>query len=719
MEDFVCPSVTFQPLCPPHLKLPQNTKFGFTPTKTLTHSAPHVWDRKPSTSFRARGRSRKVWKRFRSSFNSMKALQQITVGERHAIDEELQLEINSTRNLGLVRGVKRRCFALDPDDLASGNSRGRSFLETQWESDSKGRRRKLPLVYSEFVDLPDEPMATDSLLQPHDRIESTSDERDASTSMHENLVISEPDELATGDLPETPTKLVPGAPYPRTLPGDTDGLSPGLDGDMTNIKGHEISHASPFTVFSPVVGGSLTDSPTTNTAEEDSDDGDAAATIKEVLLSATKLDSNPEVPAIVPDITVEQESTIVRSALRSSLGGEDAELLSNFLSKAQAKRDAKAAAAAAETEAAAEIEAAEVVEMVAKKAGLVEKEDEAKKIQEASPVQMPTPPSRRALEDLDANSPSPQKPQQVSPTKSLENENQEAGSPRRSTRARAPPVRPSTVAAAVRSTFALRRAKGNEFVFLQRTEAQELALATKRNTRFNKGSSTMPKQTLHVLQIHKSYTTPIGDDKASPAPVARENSKAKKHVSWNNNRLVEFEGEDVSATDHKHDVAGVCRGVTHQRSTDKPSDVKRKAASGRTTRSQTEQKTGGETGPDAATTAPATATPRARRVRGASGPETTAVATAVAVAVAVAAPTSSPSSSSASSGNDSPLGQRKKLIPKSPRKTLETPSKGSSATASMTSRSSKTSLRSSSTKTSLLKVNAGSTPVARRIRSRS
>ncbi|OJJ94843.1 hypothetical protein ASPACDRAFT_82291 [Aspergillus aculeatus ATCC 16872] len=639
----------------------------------------------------------------------MKALQQITAGERHAIDEELQLEINSTRNPGLVRGVKRRCFALDPDDLASGNSRGRSFLETQWESDSKGRRRKLPLVYSEFVDLPDEPMATDSLLQPHDNIESTGDERDSSTSMHENLVISEPDELATADLPETPTKLVPGAPYPRTLPGDSDGSSPGLDGDMTNIKEHEISHASPFTVFSPVVGGSHTDSPTTNTAE-DSDDGDAAATIKEVLLSATKLDSNPETPAIVPDITVEQESTIVRSALRSSLGGEDAELLSNFLSKAQAKRDAKAAAAAAaETEAAAESEATQAAEMVAKKAPLVEKEDEAKKMQEASPVEMPTPPSRRALEDLDANSPSPQKPQQVSPTKSLENENQEAGSPRRSTRSRAPPVRPSTVAAAVRSTFALRRAKGNEFVFLQRTEAQELALATKRNTRFNKGSSTMPKQTLHVLHIHKSYTTPIGDDKASPAPVARESAKAKKHVSWNNNRLVEFEGEDANATGHKHDVAGVGRGVTHQRSTDKPSDVKRKAASGRTTRSQTGQKTGGETVPDAATTAPATATPRARRVRGASGAETTAVA----------APTSSPTSSSASSGNDSPLGQRKKLIPKSPRKTLETPSRGSSATASMTSSSSKTSLRSSSTKTSLLKINAGSTPVARRIRSRS
>ncbi|RAL12487.1 uncharacterized protein BO97DRAFT_443098 [Aspergillus homomorphus CBS 101889] len=710
MEDFVCPSLTFQPSCPPHLTLPQDAKFGFTPVKSLSRSAPHVWDRKPSTSFRARGRSRKVWKRFRSSFNSMKALQQITVGERHTIDEELQLEINNGRNPGLVRGVKRRCSAWDTDDLANGDSRGRSFLETQWESESKGRRRKLPLVYSDFVELTDEPMETDSL-QPHDILRDTGLEQDASTLDHENLIVSAPDELAPTDLPETPTKLVPGAPYPRMLPGDPESLPAGLDCGMTNIKGHEIGHASPFTLFSPVVGLSTPDTPTIKSAEDGSDYGDVAATIENVLLSAKKVDSNSETAAIIPDLTVEQESTLVRSALRSSLDGEDAELLSNFLFKAQAKREAKAAAAVAEAE------AAEAAEMVAKKAALVEKEDEAKKVRESSPAELPTPPSRRALEDLDTNSPSPQKSQQVSPAKPREDEVQEAGSPRRSTRPRAPPLRPSTVAAAVRSTFSLRRAKGNEFVFLQRTEAQEIALATKRNTRHNKGNSTMPKQTLQVLADHKSDTTPIGDDKAAAAArVVRGSTKAKKHVSWNNEQLVQFEGEDPSATDHRHDVAGAAGRGEMQRSTDKLSDAKRKAATGRTTRSQSGQRTGVSTGPDAATTAPATATPRARRVRTASKPESNSVA----APAAAPAPTSSPTSSSSSSGVESPLGQRKKLIPKSPRKAPETPSKGStSVTAGTTSSSSKTSLRSSSTRTSLLKVNAGSTPVARRIRSRS
>ena len=44
----------------------------------------------------------------------------------------------------------------------------------------------------------------------------------------------------------------------------------------------------------------------------------------------------------VQDLTQEQEIKLVRSALRSSLDGEDAALLNEFLSKANAKRAAKA-----------------------------------------------------------------------------------------------------------------------------------------------------------------------------------------------------------------------------------------------------------------------------------------------------------------------------------------------------------------------------------------
>jgi hypothetical protein len=49
-----------------------------------------------------------------------------------------------SRNLGFVRGVKRRCFGLE-DESQPGSTvlRGRSFLETKWESEATGRRRML------------------------------------------------------------------------------------------------------------------------------------------------------------------------------------------------------------------------------------------------------------------------------------------------------------------------------------------------------------------------------------------------------------------------------------------------------------------------------------------------------------------------------------------------------------------------------------------------
>ena len=90
-------------------------------------------------------------------------------------------------------------------------------------------------------------------------------------------------------------------------------------------------------------------------------------------------------------ISAEQESTLVRSALRSSLDGDDAEVLNNFLSKAKAKRAAKAAVAAQEHTAT---------------------EEKAVQEEEVAIPNLPTPRSRRALEELDANSPSPS-PQKV------------------------------------------------------------------------------------------------------------------------------------------------------------------------------------------------------------------------------------------------------------------------------------------------------------------
>jgi hypothetical protein len=119
----------------------QDEKFSFTPVKAA--AAPRLWDRKPSNPFLGRSKSRKVWKRFRSSFNSMKGLQRLVAASHEAVDEDLFTEINLSRNLGFVRGVKRRCFGLEDPESQSDSRvlRGRSFLETKWESEATGRRR--------------------------------------------------------------------------------------------------------------------------------------------------------------------------------------------------------------------------------------------------------------------------------------------------------------------------------------------------------------------------------------------------------------------------------------------------------------------------------------------------------------------------------------------------------------------------------------------------
>lgn len=127
----------------------EQDRFRFTPTKILP-KVPHVWERKPSTPFMARPKSRKVWKRFRSSFSSTKQLKQLTASHGDSVYhdaydyyEGLQTEINVAKSFGFLRGVKRLCLQLGDDDTVDGDSdRGRSFLETKWEEDVVRRKRE-------------------------------------------------------------------------------------------------------------------------------------------------------------------------------------------------------------------------------------------------------------------------------------------------------------------------------------------------------------------------------------------------------------------------------------------------------------------------------------------------------------------------------------------------------------------------------------------------
>lgn len=79
----------------------------------------------------------------------MKALQQMIAAEQDGIHDDLHTEINTSKNFEFLRGVKRRCLKIDhdaDDSSDAGMERGRSFLETKWESEMGGRRRKLFFV---------------------------------------------------------------------------------------------------------------------------------------------------------------------------------------------------------------------------------------------------------------------------------------------------------------------------------------------------------------------------------------------------------------------------------------------------------------------------------------------------------------------------------------------------------------------------------------------
>ncbi len=217
---------------------------------------------------------------------------------------------------------------------------------------------------------------------------------------------------------------------------------------------------------------------------------------------------------------------------------------------------------------------------------------------------------------------------------------------------------------------------------------------TRRNTKQNKGDSVLPKYTLQILARETADSNPNSSDDNSH----KKSSKPKKAVSWNDNRLVEFEGE---LSDDELATAAT--------TTAKPAQKKR-AASSRSSQSQTSLKTGGEKDAAAATTASPSAVPRGRRVRRLGPPKPLASTTIDSHDAA---------SSPLSPTTGSPIAKRKKLTPKSP-KTSETrtPSKVPTPVWSNTSNNEVPSLLSGgrSVKTNLLKVNAGSTPMPRRVR---
>ncbi|KAJ5168232.1 uncharacterized protein N7482_003826 [Penicillium canariense] len=664
------------------------SSFRFTPIKAL-RSLPRLWERKPATPFRT-GLKRKLWKRFQSSFSNMQTLESSTSLDHDA----LETAINASKDAAYARGVKRLCVGAG-ESASHAESEvpqpGRSFLETKWESEASRKRRKLP---------------------------------DAPFDVYDE------------SLPKALGQPTTGKPTEKDLHYDLD-----VDGDLAMTTESPILFKAPWSppktaVFqATITTENLSSLACDDRAVEQLESAPADQEQCEIIDAGQGGNGNMAATPtkIMRNLTTAQEGTLVRSALRSSLDGEDAELLNDFLSKAKAKRAAKAALVRSQ-----ESDAAE----------------KSSSPEALSDAECATPRSRRALEDLDANSPSPVKVQ-ISPSKgdfipgdesredttSKDSQDEEPApaSPacRRSTRVKAPPAN----APAVRNTISLRRAKGTEFVFLQRTEAQELSLVTRRNTKHNKGSSMMPKYALQAMAQEDSLTTDSdrpsqGQSQGRSDRKASSNRKAtspsRKSVTWNEERMVAYEGDlptpassdaDAETDDtSKHDVG---RGSSRARSGAKRSE-KKPSTSHRSSR-QMQQQADGEVGPSAPTSAAAVpaSTPKSRRVRR-LGDSTMTSGTPMKTGsgrVSKGPVSASSVVPTAAAGPSTPTKPRRKLIPKSPSSSLLSAPVSKANDGSEQPFVSGIPTRSAggpegTKRTSMLAASAGCTPMPRRVRAR-
>ncbi len=148
---------------------------------------------------------------------------------------------------------------------------------------------------------------------------------------------------------------------------------------------------------------------------------------------------------------------------------------------------------------------------------------------------------RKALAELDSNSPSTHKQRDIAsrpgtpPGKGklaavdlddLEEPVPEPTSCRRSTRTRSPAPSKTTLGAP--SFIPVRRADGTDPVVLQKSAAQELAIVTRANTRRNKGQAKVPSLTLQSLPAEGSELAAV-----------KNGNKDAKSVGWDD-RLVYF-----------------------------------------------------------------------------------------------------------------------------------------------------------------------------------
>lgn len=311
--------------------------------------------------------------------------------------------------------------------------------------------------------------------------------------------------------------------------------------------------------------------------------------------------------AAVRELTPEQESGLVRTALRSSLEEDDTQLLNDFLSKAQAKRAARMAAQDAEPE-------------VSQPQDLE--------------IGCHTPP-RKALDDLDKNSPSPTKGQFSAPKtnesaipvpvepaskETRVEESQPPANPVTEQSTETPQPNPPQVRRpAIRNTF-LRRAKGMESILRSLSKGEEeFEMETKRNTAHNTGEM-LPGHRLLAMDLGLSAESLSLNQyrrTSEKSPEEPDQEKVKKHVSWRRTRFIEYEtGESCDYFSDTSSPPRPKRIRKKKRERNANTNSRERPSHAQTSQNDSENETETEVpAPAPAPTLPAASNTRARRAR--------------------------------------------------------------------------------------------------------
>lgn len=468
----------------------ENEYYHFTP-RPMVKKPTRLWDRKPSTPVNARSKSHKIWKRHSLSTSNTCSKRNAKTGDDgvlFTLNEDVFVEeINPAKSSGQMRYVKK--MSVRRGVKSSDIDWEISFVETRLDTEIFVGKHKTAIIRE--VDEDHEMYCVD-----------TSEMSSAGAVTSEKQFQEEKDQISNIELTDTHQT--------------TSSLLSKHAGSLETDTGKAIAEDEHEYVGDPHVGFNIMSQPD-EPASSDSID--------------------------MPATPIKEFSTDIFLPGRQIIEGDDAELFSNFLLEAQAKREANHA--------------------------LAMKNASEKRAAVLIPRSTHDYKPRQALETLDKNSPSSAVCQRstskfLAPLASpivdsgqengLEIEPVEEGkkgeeqtpisSPRkhgRSLRRRLVPR--------VSSQTSLRRSNGTEFIFLQKTEAQQLALTTKTNTKRNKGASKLPHLMLETINAVLVEEATVESSESSQ--VSR---KGAKSVRWNEQNLVSFAEEPATPVFDSPDV---------------------------------------------------------------------------------------------------------------------------------------------------------------------